>query len=386
MLDKRPLVKSATDLEYVEKKCQEVKENPIVNREIADPAYVLGFDKVAYHPEHLVALKNGASTFPVTATLSLGNYCNHGCLWCSTAFFQEEKAASMDANLLVAWLRMAKNEGLRGVGYVGNGEPLAHKRFGFIASEASMIGLDQGIFTNGYLIDRHFDILNDAFTYIRISLDAGSPEIHSELHDVPLTHFGKILENVEKLIQRRGNKVSPTIGVQFATHQRNVEDINSCAKICSAIGVDYLSIKPVFDRGSVGTKIEKNTLSPTALREYVNFAKQWETESFKILFREHQIEAEYAEQNLLNYDKCLAAHFGVNIYEGGEITACGPHHVSIGDLSTDPAALKQNILDATRSFDLKSCPAGCRYHGLNHKLHKIINADKYRLIDHTNMI
>ena len=47
---------------------------------------ILGFGKLMYHPEKLVGVKNDSNGFPLTATLSLGNYCNHGCLWCTTAF------------------------------------------------------------------------------------------------------------------------------------------------------------------------------------------------------------------------------------------------------------------------------------------------------------
>ena len=58
------------------------------------------------------------------------------------------------------------------MGYVGNGEPLAFKMFGELATKIGGLGLDQGIFTNGYLIDRFEDVLLEHFTYIRISLDA----------------------------------------------------------------------------------------------------------------------------------------------------------------------------------------------------------------------
>ena len=51
--------------------------------------------------------------------------------------------------------------------------------FGELATKIGGLGLDQGIFTNGYLIDRFEDVLLEHFTYIRISLDAGSKEVHA---------------------------------------------------------------------------------------------------------------------------------------------------------------------------------------------------------------
>ena len=346
---------------------------------------ILGFGKLVYHPEKLLALKNGRTSFPITATLSLGNYCNHGCLWCSTAYFREAEATQINYQKLSSWLERATKRGLRGIGYVGNGEPLAFKAFDEIAYDASKLNLSQGIFTNGYLIDRYIETLSHNFTYVRVSLDAGSKEVHSELHEARPEHFDKILENISKLLSRRKGH-SPTIGIQFATHQRNINDLEQCAKICSEIGVDYLSIKPVFDRGSVKDKIEKNSLT---LEQYeAGYAKAlaYENEHFKIYFRPQQAISENSEQNMLMYKKCHAAQFDVNVYENGDITGCGPHHIKVGDLDTDLVKLEENIKSLANKLDLKNCPAGCRYHALNYQLHKILNSEQFADVEHINLI
>ena len=90
---------------------------------------LVGYGKLIYHPEKLVGIKNETNPFPITATVSLGNFCNHGCLWCSTAYFREDDAFAIDGDKLINWVTKAKDRGLRGVGYVGNGEPLAFKKF-----------------------------------------------------------------------------------------------------------------------------------------------------------------------------------------------------------------------------------------------------------------
>ena len=53
---------------------------------------ILGFNKLMYHPEKLVGVKTYTNVFPITATLSVGNYCNHGCKWCSAAYFRVSTA------------------------------------------------------------------------------------------------------------------------------------------------------------------------------------------------------------------------------------------------------------------------------------------------------
>ena len=68
----------------------------------------------------------------------LGNYCNHGCLWCSTAYWRQDDSNSMDFTKITKWLSEAKKRGLRGVGYVGNGEPLAYKQFSNLIPSAAI--------------------------------------------------------------------------------------------------------------------------------------------------------------------------------------------------------------------------------------------------------
>ena len=345
----------------------------------------LSFDKLIYHPEKLTGFKVDENIFPITATLSLGNYCNHGCLWCSTAYWRQDDSNSIDFKKIIKWLAGAKKKGLKGVGYVGNGEPLAYKQFSSLIKKVNKLGLDQGVFTNGYLINRFEDELLSSFTYIRISLDAGSKEIHSSLHDVSSSHFDKIVKNLKSLLIKRKNK-NPTVGVQFATHQRNIFDLEKCVKISKDIGVDYVSVKPVFDRGSVHEKIEKNSLNAQKVSKIIDKLRKYESNSFKIFFREHQFESENLGYNILDYDRCYAGYFGVNIYEDGVITGCGPHHIPVGDLDTSFDVLEKNIVKVSKNLDLSKCPAGCRFHPMNRLLHKLKNKDIYSKKEHINLI
>ncbi len=345
---------------------------------------LIGYGKLLYHPEKLVGIKNDKNPFPITATLSLGNFCNHGCLWCSTAYFRESEAISIDSEKILSWIKKAKKKGLKGIGYVGNGEPLAFKKFKEIATEVNNLDIDQGIFTNGHLISRYQnELLN--FAYVRISLDAGSPSIHSELHAVPISHFDKIIKNVENLIKSKKQNF-PTVGFQFATHQRNIGDLENAVKIAKNIGVDYISIKPVFDRGSVKDKIEKNSLTKKDFDDAVLNIQKYKDENFKIFYRPHQIISESNEQNQLVYKRCYAPYLGVNIYENGDIIGCGPHHVKVGTLDTDLDELESNIVNASKKFDLVNCPSGCRYHAANYLIDQIMDPIKIKKLKHINML
>ena len=79
---------------------------------------ILGFEKLIYHRDKLDKLARGEKQFPIHVTLSLGNYCNHKCLWCTAYEYQLDKAKMMDFDLLLEWLTKARERGLKAVGHV----------------------------------------------------------------------------------------------------------------------------------------------------------------------------------------------------------------------------------------------------------------------------
>ena len=363
---------------------KQLKDRKLVNYKDDTLNSILGFGKLIYHPEKVIGVKQKTNVFPLTATVSLGNYCNHACLWCSTYYWQQESSKTINFDKITKWIKNASLKGLKSVIYVGNGEPLAYKRFPEITNFVHKNKLEQGMFTNGFLIHRYMKELSDYFTFVRISLDAGSSEVHSKLHAVPESHFPKIMENLKNLIKLRQNK-TPTIGVQFATHQENIHEIKKSVELVKDIGVDYFSIKPVFDRGSVNEKIPKTNLTKSDFDRAFDSVSKHINEDFKIFYKPHQIISESNNQNMLVYNKCYAGFFGVNVYEDGSITGCGPHHITVGNLDTPLKELEENIVRLSEKLNLKNCPSGCRWHPLNFQLHKILNSDTFSRQEHINL-
>lgn len=343
---------------------------------------ILGFEKLIYHRDKLDKLARDEPQFPVHVTLSLGNYCNHRCLWCTAYEYQLDKAKMMDFDKLVDWLTRASQRGLKAVGYVGNGEPTAYPRFGELVRKVNALGLQQGMFTNAYLLDRFEQDVLDCFTYFRVSLDAGSADMHARMHDVRAQHYPKIMKNLASIVAKRKGR-TPTIGIQYATHHENVSDLYQAMKNAAEIGVDYFSVKPVFNRGSVGERIEKNRLTFEELTPLVAKARQdFESRTFSVYYRPHQIMSEEADHNVLQYDRCVAGFFNLNVYEDGAVIYCGPHRIPVGTMDDDLDKIERNILSLSRKLDLSKCPGGCRYHAMNHLVHTVLNPtaeDEYHM-------
>ena len=136
MVDNREKFTKKKDLE------KNLNDRKLINYSDSSENSFVGFGKLLYHPEKVIGVKEKKNAFPVSATVSLGNFCNHKCLWCSTAYWQKEKSNSMNFEKLKKWLTKAKKKGLKSVSYVGNGEPLAYSKFREI-SNASNISFEE---------------------------------------------------------------------------------------------------------------------------------------------------------------------------------------------------------------------------------------------------
>ena len=110
MLDKR-IISAKHNNPNNERKIEDLDKRVLKNYSDETSSSILGFNKLIYHPEKLVGLKNNTNAFPLTATLSLGNYCNHGCLWCSTAYFREAEANKINYEKISNWLEKASARG-----------------------------------------------------------------------------------------------------------------------------------------------------------------------------------------------------------------------------------------------------------------------------------
>ena len=340
---------------------------------------VLGFEKLIYHYEKIEKIKQGRPQFPVNLTVSLGNYCNHGCRWCTVYAVQEEDVRHADFDRFISFFTRAKQRGLKAISYVGNGEPTAYPRFRELINQVGELGIEQSMFTNGHLLDRYRDEILQYFTFARISLDAGSTPVHDAMHQVN-GHFDKIVNNLADIIERRQDKL-PTIGIQYATHQDNLSDLHRCAGVASRIGADYLSVKPVFNWGGGANqaRIDPNRLSNDDIEpEVIRARNDFESPDFKIFYRPFQIDSVAKDRNVFEYDRCVAGFFNLNMYETGILTCCSPHKVEVGTIDADLGELEQRIMEATSNLDLSKCPPSCRYHPMNHLVDTVLNPERGR--------
>jgi len=203
--------------------------------------------KCLAHAEKIQDILAGAIPYPVCAQIDLSNVCNHNCLWCYYGFFRRRAPILMRLDKALALINELASLGTRSILFTGGGEPLTHPQITTIIRAAHALDLKIGMSTNGGLLDTAVqETLLECNTYVRISLDAGTEEVHERLHAAPKGDYRRILSTVKKM--SRTKKGPPIIGYAFLVCDENVTDIEQAVVNAMENGFDYIQFRPVIGR------------------------------------------------------------------------------------------------------------------------------------------
>jgi molybdenum cofactor biosynthesis protein A len=133
--------------------------------------------------------------------ISLLEKCNLRCTYCMPAdgIVLSPKASLMTAEEIFSIAQTFVENGVDKIRLTG-GEPLLRKDFPEIASKLGTLGISLSITTNGILIDRHIDVLQqNKINKINLSLDT---LIASKFHSITLRdQFEKVINNLHLLLK-----------------------------------------------------------------------------------------------------------------------------------------------------------------------------------------
>ncbi len=198
--------------------------------------------KIFYHPEKIVAYKQGKRPFPTTVEIDLTNRCNHRCSFC---FYAEHLAASRDSletDVIKARISEMAKLGTRGVSFTGGGEPLLHRDYAALVEHTTRAGIDVGTITNGFMIrGRLIPLLCESASWVRISMGGGDAKSYEAVQGVD--QFDRILGNVKALCTHKAQTGSGlNIGVRILVTRENLASLDNIATELLDTGLDYLQL------------------------------------------------------------------------------------------------------------------------------------------------
>jgi radical SAM protein with 4Fe4S-binding SPASM domain len=355
--------------------------------------------KIFHHIDRVHDLWKTGDTVPVHMTVGLTNYCQHKCPWCYINYDQaganskrsgsgdpSKKAINADDKLINAVLD-AQKMGLKAVTLVGDGEPTLHKKFAEYSYKLKESGLDLGLFSNmSFNKEEVFQAFFDNFFFVRCSLDSANAEYHKETHGSD--DFDLIIDNIKRVVALKKDKKTlfPIIGIQYVTSRGNYKDLPYAVQLYKEIGVDYLTIKPMY-KNILNPLHKENDLTFEEVQPMMKRAEAVADKKFKVYAKYSQFIETLGRQTNdgIYYKKCYATPISPYLDENGNVEMCGNlkgRGFTLGNIyesSFKEIWESQHRQDCLNKIDLNKCPAGCKLDPLNKVLWDTFNPDEKRV-------
>jgi len=229
---------------------------------------------------------------PVSINLDLTTACNHYCHHCIDLDLLNN-GRKMDLESTQILVNKLIEHGLKSVIVIGGGEPTVHPQFAEIVAFLKSKGLQVGIVSNGtrlYQLIKVAPLLKEK-DWMRLSLDAATDESFAVIHNSKSPK--KLSQIVREVKEMREQRDGFAMGFSFLVlHEEfrgnntslcnNIKEIPGAAKLARDHGFTYLSVKPfISPEPSRITEPEGDYV--VAIREQLALAKQYETNTFKVV-------------------------------------------------------------------------------------------------------
>lgn len=209
--------------------------------------------KPVYWLDRLQTLRSGVSPVPVHVQVVLSDLCNQDCGFCayrmssglSNELFPEGDRKNPNRMIPVEKAREIIDDcaelGVQAIQFTGGGEPTMHPDHLELFARAQARGIATALVTNGVRLDTT-DPAVRAMSWIRVSVDAGSPGTYARIRRVSEKHWPIVWRNVAQLAEH----CAGTVSVGFVVTDENFGELNDAAEMARAAGVANIRVGAVF--------------------------------------------------------------------------------------------------------------------------------------------
>lgn len=207
--------------------------------------------KIVHHPGILANLKEQKDIVPTQVHFVPTNRCNQSCSFCayrcvgyssSETFVDQDEISTAKS---VEIIKSMAESGVKAIQFTGGGEPLVHKGIESMLDAAILEGLDLAMVTNGMKLEgRSAEMLAKHGSWVRVSVDAGTPETYSSIRRTPLKIYDRVIENLTKFAAMKEQDC--ILGVGFVVTKENYKEVYACGELMKSIGVDNFRISAAF--------------------------------------------------------------------------------------------------------------------------------------------
>lgn len=342
--------------------------------------------KLIFHPHRVSRWLDGENTYPIYMEISTTGLCNHRCTFCSMDHLGY-RSSFPDSVILKKRITELGNLGVGSIMFGGDGEPLLNRDIVDIVQQTRTAGIDVALTSNGVLLVPELaDKLLPEMHWIKVSLNAGTPETYAKVHRTVPDDFHKVFSNLQYAASFiDSNKLSCTLGAQAVLLPENADEMENLALRCRDAGLHYLVIKPYAQHPKSLTRIYE----PVDYTQYLNLAEKlirFNDDRFKVIFRMSTFNK--LKRTHKGYDRCLALPFWSYIDAVGNVYGCsdylGDDRFLYGNIHEETfqqiwqGERRQKSLEfVANKFDLDHCTLNCRMDDINFYLWKLTHPSSH---------
>ncbi|MBI5699013.1 radical SAM protein [Candidatus Saganbacteria bacterium] len=335
--------------------------------------------KVFAHPRTLrdaVIFRRDA--LPLHLEVDLTTNCNSRCPHCT--FQDTDKDYILDSWVFNRVILDASGMGLRAVTFTGGGEPTLNPEFAGMVQNVRALGLKAGLITNGLAFSPEMaEKVLPHLSWVRFSLDAGSPEMYGKTHGLNKKAFSRLIDNIQKAAQtKRGMKLSTSLGASYLVLESDPVDFKRAVELGRAMGLDYVQFKPMQLRNpsAVGGYSYNIPVLCEAVKHLRQLVDQDYGEAFHVYFT--RFCPQLLDAGQLEHRKsvfCFGQQLTTSLAADGFLYACCHHKYDpdfeLGDLRTDDFRTIWTSEKREKFFygmnPQKRCLPDCRFADLNER-------------------
>lgn len=319
-------------------------------------------DRVAYWATH------GHGLAPISVELDLTDRCGHDCPACSSGRTRtDDTAATMPKATAMALIDELAAFGVRAVVLIGGGDPLMHPNAPEIIRHAADTGLSVGVVTNGQCLKSAArEAIAGHAEWVRISLDAATPQTWARVHGMSADRFQEHLDNIRAMAEHPNRKA--VVGIGMLVDDRSLGEVYEAARLARDLGADYIQFRP-FNGGT--------TDASTAIR---TAKEELDSDSFTVNASWNKYDLIVGGVRYVKpYSQCYYHEFSCVIRANGCMHICCDMRCPaglIGDVTKRGFAAvwkqKTQALVNERIGDMSGCPPLCKGNSYNLLLDQVV--------------
>jgi MoaA/NifB/PqqE/SkfB family radical SAM enzyme len=315
--------------------------------------------------------RTGSVSAPMVLDLDPTSFCDLACPECISSSLLNEDGFRSDR--LLSLCDELSDAGVRGVIFIGGGEPLMHRATPSAIRRLASRGVQVAMVTNGTQLRRLDPPTVALLSWLRVSVDAATPETFALLRPSKngKSKFGEVVDgisySVDSNAQQLGFSFVALVRPTRTGHVSNIVEIPAAARLAKTLGCDYIEFKAQL---ACDHQVDPEMLrNRAAIKLAIDEALLENSPNFRVLISStlaSVLRNDPPQQK--GYRSCQVSMLHATVTPRGLYPCAyhrGDHKLNRGDLM---AKSFQEVWDHVSADDVDpsaDCPFYCARHSLN---------------------